>query len=141
MAEESLTRFVDANIFMRALAWDDISKAERCAELFQRAERGDVSLATSESVVAEVIFVMTSPRLYRRQRAELVALLRPLLLTRGLHMDHKTSVLAALDLYEATNLDFEDCLSVQHVLRQHLDGIYSYDRGFRPALGIARFEP
>lgn len=139
--EESVVRFVDANIFVRALAWDDPAKARRCAKLFELAERGDARFVTSEAILAEVFYVMKSPRLYAMPRARLATLIRPLVVAPGMVVEHKASILDAIDLYENSNLDFEDCLSVQHVRRQNLDGIYSYDRGFRPALGITRHEP
>ena len=47
----------------------------------------------------------------------------------------------ALDLWGASNLDFEDCLAVEHVRREHLDGIYSYDRELDRVPGIRRLEP
>ncbi|MBI2760864.1 MAG: hypothetical protein HYX51_05500 [Chloroflexi bacterium] len=50
-------------------------------------------------------------------------------------------VLRALDLYGRTNLDFEDCMSVEHTRRLRLDGIYSYDRGFDRIPEIRRLEP
>lgn len=141
MAGEGVTRFVDSNIFIRMLARDDLRKAEACGRLFEAAGRGEVVLVTSESVVAEVFYVLGSPSMYALKRADLAPIVRALLLASRVHLEHKASVLAAIDLYETSNLDFEDCLSVQHVLRQHLEGIYSYDRGFGPALGITRFEP
>lgn len=139
--DRALTRFVDTNIFLRVLIPDDARKLERCLALFEAAERGDAALTTSESVIAEIVYVLRSPAVYGLARSDLAARVRPLLQVRGLHIDHRPAILAALDLYEQSNLSFEDCLSVQHVLRQGLEGIYSYDRGFRPALGIRRFEP
>lgn len=139
--EEHLGRFVDANIFIRALIVEAPEVSARCGALFERADNEEVSLFTSEAIIAEVVYVLSSARIYRVPRADVAAKLRPLLLCRGLMLEHKASVLAAIDLYESSTLDFEDCLSVQHVLRQKLDGIYSYDRGFRPTLGVQRFVP
>jgi predicted nucleic-acid-binding protein len=134
-------KFVDANVFIRAVTQDDMAKSERCIALLEAAERGDVELFTSESVLAEVVFVLSSPALYRLPRQEVAALVRPFVEAKGLRMDFKSSILAALDLYERTNLDFEDALSVQHVLRKRLDSIVSYDRDFDPGVGILREEP
>lgn len=134
-------KFVDANVFIRAVTQDDMAKSERCIALFEAAERGEVELFTSESVLAEVVFVLSSPALYRLPRHEVAALVRPFIEAKGLRMDFKNSMLAALDLYERTNLDFEDTLSVQHVLRKRLDAIVSYDRDFSLAVGVVREEP
>ncbi len=134
-------KFVDATVFIRALTQDDLAKSERCVALFEAAERGEIELFTSESVLAEVVFVLSSPALYRLPRQEVSALIRPLIEARGLRMESKSWILAALDLYERSNLDFEDALSVQHVLRKRLEAILSYDRDFGPAVGVLREEP
>lgn len=134
-------KFVDANVFIRAVTRDDLAKSERCLALFEAAERGEVELFTIESVLAEVVFVLSSPSLYRLPRQEVAALVRPFVEAKGLRMDFKSWVLSALDMYEQSNLDFEDALSVQHVLRKRLDAIISYDRDFGPATGVVREEP
>jgi uncharacterized protein len=135
-----VSEFVDANVFVRHLTGDDPDKARRSLELFQRARAGEISLVTSESVVAEVVFVL-SRSTYRTPRADVAASFRPVLTNPGLRLDHKESIIAALDLWRGTSLDFEDCLSIEHVRRDALTGIYSYDRGFDRVPGIRRLEP
>jgi predicted nucleic acid-binding protein len=124
-----LSEFVDANIFIRLITADDPAKSSRCLELFKRAERGEAQLVTSEAIVAEVIYVLSSPALYRLGRPDIAARLRPLLELRGLQLDHKRSLLLALDLYEKSKLDFEDCIAIRHAERLELAGILSFDRG------------
>jgi uncharacterized protein len=136
-----LTVFVDTNVFIRLLAQDDPDKSRQCLKLFKQADSGAVQLFTSESVIAEVVYVLSSRALYGLPREEIVRLVQPLVEIRGLQIEHKLSVLRALELYAGTNLDFEDCLSVQHVRRAHLDGIYSYDHGFDRVAGLVRLEP
>ena len=136
-----MTEFIDTNVFIRLLARDDPTKTERCLALFQRAEAGDVRLVTSETNVAEVVYVLASRVLYHLPRAEVARLLRPLVKLRALTIDHKESVLRAIDRYGSSNLDFEDCLAVAHMQRRGLTSIYSYDRGFDRVEGIQRLEP
>ena len=136
-----MTRFVDTNVFLRALVRDDEAKWKRSLELFGRAERGEERLLTSESVVAEIVYVLSSPVLYSLLRTEVTARVRPFIEVRGLHVDHKTRILTALDRYETTNLDFEDCLSVDYALDAGCDAIYSHDRGFDRVPGVTRIEP
>lgn len=135
-----MSGFVDANIFLRLITGDDPEKADRCFELLDRASRGDVSLYTSESVVAEVVYVL-SRATYRAPRANVEAALGSALANPGLRLDHKDSVLRALEHWHESKLDFEDCLSIQHVRRLALDRIYSYDRDFDQISGIHRVEP
>ena len=61
--QTTLGEFVDTNVFIRLLARDDPEKTRRCLALLQRAERGEAQLVTSESVVAEVVYVLSSPAL------------------------------------------------------------------------------
>jgi predicted nucleic acid-binding protein len=135
-----VSAFVDANIFLRLLTGDDPEKAARCFELFQRASQGEVSLYTSESIVAEVVYVL-SRAIYRVPRNDVASALAPVIASSGLRIDHKEAVLQALDLWQGSKLDFEDCLSVQHARRLAVDDIYSYDRDFDRFPEIRRREP
>lgn len=136
-----MSRFVDTNVFIRLLTRDDPAKAERCLALFERAQRGEITLHTSEAIVAEIVYVLSSRVTYNLPRDVVATALRPVLLVPGLRLDHKASVLNALDRWERTRLDFEDCLAVEHILRMDLDGIYSYDRDLDRIAGIRRLEP
>ncbi len=134
-------RFIDANIFLRHLTCDDPEKAEACFALFQRAERNEVALTTSEAVIAEVVHVLASRRLYNLPREEIRALLYPLLSIRGLKLPRRRTFLRALDLYAGSTLDYEDALAVAWMERQRIREIYSYDGRFDRAPGIKRLEP
>ncbi|HEV2109192.1 MAG TPA: PIN domain-containing protein [Thermomicrobiales bacterium] len=136
-----MTSFVDTNIFIRLLTQDDAEKSAACLALFKRAESSAISLSTSESVIAEVVYVLSSPALYRISRPELVAALSPVIASRGLEIEHKASILRALERFAVTRFDFEDCLSVEHVKRKQLDGLYSYDRDFDRMPEVQRLEP
>ena len=137
-----MSSFVDANVFLRLLARDAPAKTTDCFALFQSALRGQVELHTSEAIVAEVVYVLTSPKLYGRSRAETASGLRPVIEIRGLRLDHKDSVLAAIDRWEHTRvLDFDDCLATAHALRHHEGSLYSYDRDIGRVDGIQRIEP
>lgn len=136
-----MSAFVDTNIFIRLLAQDDPAKTQRCRELFERAERAEVILHTSETIIAEIVYVLSSRTLYHLPRTAIAYLLRPLLENPGLNIDHKATVLAALDRYVQENLDFEDCLAVEHTFRLQLTDIYTYDRGFNRVPALRRLEP
>lgn len=68
-------RFIDTNIFLRFMLEDEPEKQAACAELFRRIAEGEEVATTSETVLAEVIYVTTSPRTYRvPARAACIAL-------------------------------------------------------------------
>lgn len=135
-------RTLDANIFLRYLTGDDSVKATACFDVFQSLLRGEEEAITFEVIVAEVVFVLSSPRLYRLDHDEIVARLAPLVRAPGLRLDHKETVLRALDLYAAhAALDFEDVMLVAHMERLEIDELVSYDRGFDRLPGVRRTEP
>ncbi len=134
-------RFLDTNIFLRYLTRDDPEKAERCFDLFQRVKAGSEAVTTSESVIAEVVFVLSSPKLYAVPRDRVRSLLVPILTLRGLRLPNRRLYLRALDLYADHEIDFEDALSVAHLERRKLTAILSYDRGFDRVAGVRREEP
>lgn len=135
-------RFVDTNIFIRFLVRDDEKKAQACFEFFQRLKAGDEQATTSEAVICEVVYVLSSPRTYKLSHDEVRARLTPLLSLPGLHLSGKRTYLRALDLYAQWQwADFEDALSTVYMEQQGIDEIVSYDTGFDRVEGITRVEP
>lgn len=133
--------FLDANIFIRYLTRDDPTKVQACLELLQRVQAGEQA-TTSEVILAEVAYVLSSPRLYKLSHADVSARLRPLLLLRGLQFPNKRRVLRALDLYGThPQLDFEDCLTAAQIEQQGIDTLIRYDRGFDRLAVVKRLEP
>lgn len=133
--------FIDTNVFIRYLTRDDHVKAQACFELFERAETNEITLTTTEVVIAEVVYVLSSKRLYNLPRSDIRARLYPLLSVKGLQLPYRQAALRALDLYVAYRVDFEDALIVAHMERQKIDEVYSYDYGFDQMPGVTRLEP
>ena len=133
--------FVDTNIFLRYLTKDDPDKAQACFELFKRAETNQITLTATETVIAEVVYVLSSERTYNLPRDQIRARLYPILTLRGLRLSQRRTVLRALDLYVAYEIDFEDALIVAHMERQAIRELYSYDRDFDEVPGVNRQEP
>jgi predicted nucleic acid-binding protein len=134
-------QFIDANVFIRHLTCDDPKKAQACLELFQKAQQKEITLTTTEAVIAEVIYVLSSKRLYNLPREEIRRLLYPLLSLPGLKLTNRKMYLRALDLYATYPIDFEDALIVAQMERQKISEVYSYDRDFDQVAGITRLEP
>jgi predicted nucleic-acid-binding protein len=133
--------FLDTNVILRYLTRDDPVKAERCFELFQRVKRKEVKLTTSEAVLAEVVYVLSSRSVYNQTREQVRNLLLPIISLSGLLVPHRRLFLRALEVYAVTNMDFEDCLSLSHMERLKIKTILSYDRDFDRVNTIQRREP
>src|SRR5687768_15112891 len=100
-------QFVDTNIFLRHLTKDDPEKALACFELFRLAQQDKIQLTTSESIIAEVVYVLSSKNIYDLPHVEIKKRLVPILSIRCLKLEHRETLLRALDLYEMYKLDFE----------------------------------
>ncbi len=133
--------FLDTNIVLRFLTRDLPEEAERCRELFRRVDAGEVEITTSESVIAEIVYVLSSPKTYALPRLRVKELLEPVLHLRGLRLEHRVTYLRALDLYATYAVDFEDALAAAHMERLGINQIMSYDRHFDLLPDIHRQEP
>ena len=134
--------FVDANVFLRYLTGDDPVKAQACFEFFQRLKRGDEEATTSEAIVAEIVYVLSSPRLYNLTHADVRARLAPVLAPKGLRLRQKNLFLKALDWYAGYQfLDFEDALALAHMEQAGIRELASYDQDFDRIPGIVQREP
>lgn len=136
-----IVRFVDTNIFLRYLVPEDPAKTKACLTLFQQVQRNQLQITTSEAVIAEIVFVLGSKKLYHLPRLEIKERLHPLLLLPGLKLPHRKSYLRALESYSQSTLDFEDCLTIAQMERQRVNELYSYDQDFDAISGIKRLEP
>ena len=93
---------LDANVLIRFLTSDHPDHQARSHALLERVQRGELTLVVPESVIAEVVFVLSSPRLYHVPRQQIQALLSPLLNLRHLRVQNRRSIVRALALYAST---------------------------------------
>lgn len=133
--------FIDATIFLHYLTGDNGQTHQSCLRLFQQVERNEISLVTSEGVISQVVYVLSSPQYYQLPRPRIQIALARLLLLSGLKLSHRQVCLRAFDFYAKHELDFEDCLALAHMEQQNLTQIYSYDQGFDGIAGIQQLEP
>ena len=133
--------FVDTDVIIRLLTNDDPQKGEAAAALFKQVESGKLTLAAPDTVIADAVYVLASPRLYNKPRQEVRELLLPLVRLPGFRVRNRRSVLRALDLYATTNLDFGDVLIAASMEIAGSQTVYSYDHGFDRIPGVKRLEP
>lgn len=136
--------YIDANVFIRALVQpvtrSDVTMAAQAVTLFRRAGRAEVGLTTSETIVAEVVFILSNRHHYDMARQDVRARLRPLLLMRGCRFDAKRLCLRALDLWEQhPTLSFPDSLSAAY---SELEGheLATFDRDLGALLNVKTFQ-
>lgn len=135
--------FLDTNIFVRALVEPvgevDARMAEECRTLLRWAEQRDVLITTSEAVLAEVAYVLASPKVYGLKPDRIRDLLTPILSLRGTRVPAGDRVRRALSLWaEYPHLGFEDALTAAQVLDDGSLELCSYDKDFDRIEGLKR---
>ena len=137
----SAVAFLDTNIIIRYLTRDDPDKAARAYALLQAVEHNQRQVTTTEAVLAEVVYVLSSKRLYNIARSVIRQRLLDILALPGLRLANKSVYRRALDLYASINLDFTDCLIVARMEHAKITDVFSFDRDFEQIPGITRIEP
>lgn len=136
-------KFIDTNICIRYLTRDDEKKFQDCANFFEKVQSKEISVILLESILAEIVYVLSSKKInYNFTRSEINTCLTSIILLDGVETlkNSKKVYLSALDLFEKSNLDFEDCLLIAN-LNSEKDRIFSYDKGIDKYLNKARIEP
>jgi predicted nucleic acid-binding protein len=135
------TPFIDTDVIIRLLTGDDPAKQAAAATLLTRVEQGELTVAAPDTVIADAVFVLSSKRLYNIPRAQIAAMLTPLVRLSRFRVQNRRSLLAALAIYGMTNLDFRDALIVAAMQSSESRTLYSYDQGFDRIATIQRQEP
>ena len=133
--------FVDTDVIIRLLANDDLDKQVAAAALFQKVKERQLQVAAPDTVIADAVYVLASPRLYRLPRQMVRQLLAPLVQLPGFKIRNRRAVLRALDLYASANIDFGDALIVASMEQAGSQVIYAYDHDFENIKGITRRAP
>ena len=133
--------FIDTDVIIRFLTGDDLQKQAAATTLFEQIEQGILTVVAPDTVIADAVYVLSSPRLYHVARDEIRELLTTLVRLPHFQVQNRFCVLRALELYASTKLDFGDTLIIASIEQQNSRILYSYDTDFDRIQGIARREP
>lgn len=139
---------IDSNVLVYAYDRGH-PRHERCRAFLLRAVRGEVSAAISDQVVAEFVAFLTHPRAPGRRRPLAAARIAGRLLrSRYLACVSPTRrslalALALIGRHRLSGPEVHDARLAGLVLAHRLEGIYTFDRGFRrfEADGVRALEP
>ncbi len=135
-------RFVDANVFLRAITGDDPVKALASRAFFARLATNDEQAICNETIIAELAYNLVSPRQYGLSHSEATQRIKPYLALRGLLLPNRALCLRAIDIFESHSfLDIEDAFAIARMEADGIDEIFSYDRDFDRIASITRVEP
>lgn len=133
---------IDTSVIIRLVSGDDQAKQAAAAQLFEDVEHGRLSVAAPETVIADAVYVLTSPRTYRLARPTVAAALTRLVRLPHFKVQNRRAVLRALDLFgTTTRLDFGDAIIVAVMEQKKRSSVYSYDADFDAFPWITRQEP
>lgn len=141
MGKAQVNSYVDTDVIIRLLTRDDKQKCKDTTALFKRVAEGDLILSAPDTVIADAVFVLSSPNLYDLPRTEIRALLATLLNYPNFKVDNKQVVIKALDFYAEKNIDFGDAMLAVLTYESSDKLIYSYDHDFDKIPDIKRREP
>jgi predicted nucleic acid-binding protein len=134
--------YVDTDVLIRLITGDDPAKQRAAARLFHRVAAGTLRLQAPATVIADAVYVLSSPRTYAFERSRVRDTLAPLLDLPGFEVAESAVLRQALDLYVAhPRLDFGDATIVAAVQLGGATDLYAYDQDFDRVPGIARIEP
>ena len=133
--------FLDTDVIIRFLTGDDPEKQAAVTALFEQVEQGLLTVQAPDTVIADAVYVLSSPRLYHLARHDIQEMLATLVRLPQFQVQNRWSVLRALELYASTKLDFGDTLIIASMEQQGSHLLYSYDMDFDHIQGITRQEP
>jgi predicted nucleic acid-binding protein len=132
--------FIDADIFVHYFTADHPEKSVQALRFFQALLDDSAEATTSESVLAEAVWVLSS-KTYRVSRDAIAEGMVGLLQLAGLKLSQKDMYIDAFNRFGSSHLDIADCLTIAHMQRQGITEIVSYDRDFDRLPAISRIEP
>jgi len=131
--------YVDTNVILRFLLNDPPEMAEKAAQVFEAAEKGEVTLVVNVMVIAEAIWVLQS--FYKQPIPAIAKVITDFILNEGILVEDKVTFLSALQLYEIKRIDFIDAWLAATMQQQGIQQIFSFDEHFDRIAEIQRLEP
>jgi len=128
--------FVDTNVFLRFFIRDVESFYHKAKDLFEKAERGQVKLETSDMVIAEIVWVLES--YYDFSRSEIKEVIETILETKNLKVANHSRVKEAIDLYSSGKMDFIDAYNIAYIKAKDFKKVATFDvKHFKNIEGVS----
>jgi predicted nucleic-acid-binding protein len=132
---------VDTNLFIRFLTGDDLQQQAAAAAIFEQIEKGVLTVMAPDTVIADAVFVLASPRLYNLSHSMVQTLLIPLVSLPHFQVDNREMLVRALAIFgSTTRFDFSDCCILARMEQAGSTEIYSFDKDFDRFPGVTRIE-
>jgi predicted nucleic acid-binding protein len=136
-----MATFLDANVIIRHVADDHEIHSPAAKQLIADIEHGQQAVWTTDLVIAEAIWVLTSRILYGMTRSEVQAAILPIIELPSLHLDGKRLYRRVFEIYVGTNVDFIDAFHAARVELLDPPHVISFDRHYDRIPTVVRIEP
>ena len=123
--------YVDTNVFIRYFTKDHPELARKAGEFLDQVIEGKQEIVVLDTVIAEIIYVLTSKRLYGLSRLKASKMVESLVGLKSVRLSNKRRMVRALELYAQTKFDFVDCLLVANVESVPEAGLCSFEQGYQ----------
>ena len=135
------TALADTNLFVRFLTEANPTGESPTARLFGQVQAKQLTLIWSTVVFAELVFVLTSKRLYNVPRANIADLLAPFFKLSCLKIEERAVAERAVALFASTSLDLVDAWLVAKAQLGKIKTICSFDTDYEDIFGIQQLNP
>ena len=102
-----MTYLIDTNVIIRFMVGDHPEHLVIATEIFTKIEQGEYEVEILESVLMEVLFVLT--KFYKLPKTNVIEDLKKIIALRGVSGD-KVLLIETLNIVETKNIDFVDAL-------------------------------
>jgi len=130
---------IDANIILRYLTNDVPEQAARSAILIQKIKAGKEHVYLPDIFIADIIWILE--KFYKTSRENIKNAITAIVTMPGMVTADIYVILAALDTYSGSKIDWSDSLAAAQMLNLGMDTIYTFDKHFDEIDGITRIEP
>jgi predicted nucleic-acid-binding protein len=115
---------IDTNIVIRFLTKDHKELNEKSTEIFKKIENGEIRAKITESVLAEIVYVIM--KIYGKDRAFTANTIKKILDLKGIVNRDKNQLKKALNIFANQKIDIVDSLLLSRA-NQCL-GVLSFDK-------------
>ncbi len=125
MKQSKKIYLVDTNVLLRYLIGDGAKNAEKALALMERVELGSEEIEICSVIVAEMIW--TLEKFYEVPRRDIAQKLLVIFSFKGVKGTERPIIVAALQSYGSTNIDFVDCYLAARGKGRNMP-VYSFDK-------------
>lgn len=130
--------FLDTNIILRFVLKDHPIYSKKAVVVFEKIDKGDLSVHISWLVIFEAVFVLQNS--HRLPKTEITAKLLPILSAKNVVFENKDLLRQTFKYYIDKNISFADAYHASLMNKKKINRIYSFDRDFDKFAKIKRFE-